>query len=381
MAAILLILVVVLFAWGLNLTKSLKKLNAKLKPITDSEAYAKTTRKLADSDLSKARQEAKAILDGVSTRKQELEQTIEQLTAQSRQAEAKLMMVNEGLKLRSDEAFLLEVGYYEPVYGFEDLSRYEKELRRIKDNQKQLLRTSGEGGDRSGAAFATSPLTYNGSEAQGRQLLKRILRLMLRAFNGECDSFIARVNYRNIEAMKKRITSSYQQINQLAETWHCSISDAYLTNRILELELVYEYEEAKQKEKGRRPLQWCNSPGTPTPATPGWAAQLNGPAQWLALQGRARRWTGTTIFIIRGNSLQEHLRWSLRLDRAVCPPLPRPCAAVASAGFAASAGSPPPGHAVRPSSGRPAASRAARSNPGTSRSYSQYCSIRGAMSS
>ena len=99
--------------------QTLKKLNEKLKPITDAEAYAKTTRKLADSDLPKARLEAKAILDGVSTRKQELEQTIEQLQAQSRQAEAKLMMVNEGLKLRSDEAFLLEVGYYEPVYGFE----------------------------------------------------------------------------------------------------------------------------------------------------------------------------------------------------------------------------------------------------------------------
>jgi hypothetical protein len=249
MVFILLLLVVVLFAWGSSLTQQLKVLNERLKPIADAEAYAKTTRKLADSDLSKAKEEANAILGGISTRKQELERTLEQLNAQSRQAEAKLMMVNEGLKLRSDEAFLLEVGYYEPVYGFEDLSRYEKELRRIKDNQKQLLRISGEAGDRSAAAFATSPLTYNGSEAQGRQLLKRILRLMLRAFNGECDSFIARVNYRNIEAMKKRITSSYDQINQLAETWHCSISEAYLKNRISELELVYEYEEAKQKER------------------------------------------------------------------------------------------------------------------------------------
>lgn len=249
MAFILLLLIVALLAWGISLTNRLKKLDERLKPIADAEAYAKTTRKLADSDLSKARQEAKAILDSISTRKQETEQALEKLHSQSRQAEAKLMMINEGLSLRSDEAFQLEVGYYEPVYGFEDLSRYETELRKIKDKQKQLLRISGEGGDRSGAAFATSPLTYNGSEAQGRQLLKRILRLMLRAFNGECDSFIARVNYRNIEAMKKRIMSSYDQINQLAETWHCSISTAYLKNRIAELELVYEYEEAKQKEK------------------------------------------------------------------------------------------------------------------------------------
>jgi flagellar biosynthesis GTPase FlhF len=72
---------------------------------------------------------------------------------------------------------------------------------------------------------------------------------MLRAFNGECDSFIARVNYRNVEAMKRRIKSSYDQINKLAESWPCSLSGAYLRNRISELELVYEYEEEKQQQK------------------------------------------------------------------------------------------------------------------------------------
>lgn len=240
MTIILLLLIVLLFAWGSSLTQRLKTLNEKLKPIVDAESYAKSTRRLADSDLSKAREEAKAILGSISTKKQELERSLEDLNAQSKQAEAKLMMINEGLKLRSDQAFLLEVGYYEPVYGFEELPRYIKELEKVKDRQKQLLRINGEGGDRSGAAFSTSPLTFNGSEAQGRQLLKRILRLMLRAFNGECDSFIARVNYRNIDAMKKRIRSSYDQINKLAEIWHCSISDAYLKNRIAELELVYE---------------------------------------------------------------------------------------------------------------------------------------------
>jgi hypothetical protein len=249
MTFILLLLVVLLVAWGSSLTQRLKTLDEKLRPIADAESYARTTRKLADSDLSKARQEVQAILGSLSTRKQKLEQTIEQLNAQSSEAEAKLMMIHEGLNLRSDQAFLLEVGYYEPVYGFEDVSRYAQELEKIKVKQQQLLRISGAGGDRSGAALATSPLAYNGSEAEGRQLLKRVLRLMLRAFNGECDSFIARVNYRNIEAMKKRIMSSYDQINKLAETWHCSINAAYLNNHIDELELVYEYEEAKQKEK------------------------------------------------------------------------------------------------------------------------------------
>jgi flagellar biosynthesis GTPase FlhF len=72
---------------------------------------------------------------------------------------------------------------------------------------------------------------------------------MLRAFNGECDSYIARVNYRNIEAMKKRIESSFDQINKLAEGWGCVINSKYLASRRAELQLVFEYEEQKQKEK------------------------------------------------------------------------------------------------------------------------------------
>ncbi|MEB3321148.1 MAG: hypothetical protein VKI63_09455, partial [Cyanobium sp.] len=72
MAFILLLLVVVLFAWASSLTQRLKALNEKIRPIADVESYAKTTRKLADSDLAKAREEAKALLDSLITRKREM---------------------------------------------------------------------------------------------------------------------------------------------------------------------------------------------------------------------------------------------------------------------------------------------------------------------
>ena len=72
---------------------------------------------------------------------------------------------------------------------------------------------------------------------------------MLRAFNGECDSYIARVSYKNISAMEKRIETSHEYINRLGASWYCSISNKYLDNRIEELRLSFTYEEQKQKEK------------------------------------------------------------------------------------------------------------------------------------
>jgi hypothetical protein len=89
----------------------------------------------------------------------------------------------------------------------------------------------------------------NGSTSLGSKLLAKVLQLMLRAFNGECDSFIARVDYKNIDQMKRRIESSFDQINKLGENWKCQINRRYLQNRLAELELVYEYEEQKQREK------------------------------------------------------------------------------------------------------------------------------------
>jgi hypothetical protein len=72
---------------------------------------------------------------------------------------------------------------------------------------------------------------------------------MLRAFNGECDAFIARVNYRNVTTMQKRIRSSFEQINKIAEIWHCQLSQKYLLSRLDELNLVYEYVELQEKNK------------------------------------------------------------------------------------------------------------------------------------
>jgi hypothetical protein len=49
--------------------------------------------------------------------------------------------------------------------------------------------------------------------------------------------------------MQKRIRSSYEQINKIADLWHCHLSEKYLSNRLEELSLVYEYAELQEKIK------------------------------------------------------------------------------------------------------------------------------------
>lgn len=172
-----------------------------------------------------------------------------EITKNIDQAREDLASIEKALSLKADDARLLAVGYYEPVYGFEDLADYEKAYRSIKEDQRAMLRLPGETLERNAAAYATQPFAVNGSDAQGRAFLRDLLGLMLRAFNGECDAFIARVSYKNIDTMKKRIRSSFEQINKPSQRWACELSEQYLGNRIRELELVFEWEEAKQREK------------------------------------------------------------------------------------------------------------------------------------
>jgi hypothetical protein len=217
MALLLLLVAIAAIAWGLSTAKSLKAAKAQL------QEFSRRYKPAMDIDLR----------------------------AEIESAQQGLTRINEELELASDAAFLVEVGYYEPRYEFEDLPSYEAELQRIREKQKALLREDGTGNNKSrAAAYATQDLSYNGSSAKGRSAQKKTLKLILRAFNGESDSFIARVNYRNVEAMEKRIRSAFDAINAITQKYdYCELSSHYLDLRVQELQLVYEWEEAKQREK------------------------------------------------------------------------------------------------------------------------------------
>lgn len=236
MAILFLLVAIASLAWGLGQAKALKATEAKLKDL--SKRYQPAI------DIDQHVHQAKERLDGLFAKERAIREEINS-------AQQGLTRINEELALASDAAFLVEVGYYEPHYDFEDLPRYEAELQRIRDQQKSMLREDGTGNNRSAAAaFITAELSFNNSATQGRAAQKKTLKLILRAFNGESDSFVARVNYRNVDAMEKRIRSAFDAINAITEKYNfCQLNPRYLDLRIQELQLVYEWEEAKQREK------------------------------------------------------------------------------------------------------------------------------------
>ncbi len=141
-----------------------------------------------------------------------------------------------------EEANLQSFGFYAPHYDFADSERYQSELEGIRDAQKLTLKNKT-------AAACHIEWTVNGSKVEGRKSTNQTLKLMLRAFNGECDAAIAKVRYNNVQVMEARIKKAYEVINGLAEVQRCEITGPYLRLKLQELYLVHEYQEKLQEEK------------------------------------------------------------------------------------------------------------------------------------
>lgn len=152
-----------------------------------------------------------------------------------------LNRVRAELAALDEEAHLQSFGFYKPRYNFSSSERYQSKLDEVRERQKQMIK------DKTAATCAIE-WTVNGSAAEGRKQINQTLKLMLRAFNGECDAAIAKVKYNNVHVMEARIEKAREAINGLAEIQRCTISASYLRLKLDELHLAHEYEEKVQAE-------------------------------------------------------------------------------------------------------------------------------------
>jgi len=80
-------------------------------------------------------------------------------------------------------------------------------------------------------------------------MARQNMKLVLRAFHGECDAVLAKVVWNNITKMEERLRKSFEAINQLSTVLQVSVTQEYLQLKIDELRLAYEYEEKRHEEQ------------------------------------------------------------------------------------------------------------------------------------
>ncbi|WP_037325612.1 DUF4041 domain-containing protein [Anaerovibrio sp. RM50] len=142
-----------------------------------------------------------------------------------------------------DEALLLQsFSLYKPQYEFTNSEQYRQKLDSIREQQKYMLKNNI-------AAYGATDWTVNGSKREGNKMVRDTQKLLLRAFNSECEFVTSKVKYNNYDSCRKRIETAYNTIQKLGVTMQISINPQYYSLKIQEMYLALEYQQAKQREK------------------------------------------------------------------------------------------------------------------------------------
>ena len=143
-----------------------------------------------------------------------------------------------------DDISFQDFGLYSPSYVFANSDLYKEELTRIRDEQKKCIKDDT-------ACTGSTSWTVNGNEAKGRAMVKDMKKLLLRAFNVECDDIVANVKISNFDKSIDRIYKTSEQISKLGKIMSVAITSKYISLKIEEVKLALDFQQKKQEEKDK----------------------------------------------------------------------------------------------------------------------------------
>lgn len=146
-----------------------------------------------------------------------------------------------------DEQLLVQdFGLYEPRFDFSNSTQFKDKLKKCRQEQKEFIKAFNE-------RAKQSSWTVNGSVAKGRQMVSQISRLLMRAYNGECDEIVRKVKATNVDKSIEQIYKIASSVNKQCTVIGSQIDHEYQALKEQEVRLAYEY--ALQKEKEREEIR------------------------------------------------------------------------------------------------------------------------------
>lgn len=179
---------------------------------------------------------------GQSKQEKKLRETIGRLQAQADDLTRRIEIAKRELVETDDTVLLQSVGLYKPRFVFANSEGYKEKLNAIRRRQKEMIRADT-------AVRGAIGWTVNGDARKGAKLVNDTKKLLLRAFNNECDDIVEHVRFSNVEASEKRMRTACTTISKLGTMMSIEVTHRYLQAKVDELYLAYEYQLKKQEEK------------------------------------------------------------------------------------------------------------------------------------
>lgn len=169
------------------------------------------------------------------------------LSTEYQTALARYQELQKEIAIGEDSLEDLSFGLYKPHFTFLTPEEYKVKIELIRDQQRGVVRDGR-------AAECHIQWTVGDSKMEGKRMIRQNSKLMLRAFNGECEAAIANVSWSNATKMEARIREAFSAINKLGVVLHITVADLYLMLKVEELRLVQEFEQKRYelREEQRR---------------------------------------------------------------------------------------------------------------------------------
>lgn len=179
----------------------------------------------------------------------ELKEEATRLDAAIAENESRARVLDSGIEAKKgqvvtfDDAILVQdFGLYEPRFDFANSSQFKDVLKECREQQKEMVKEFDREAD-------NTTWRVNNSIAEGRKLVKQISKLIMRAYNGECDEIVRKVKTSNVEKSIERVHKSEDAINKLGTVMGVSIPLEYAILKEKEVRLAYEFALQKEREK------------------------------------------------------------------------------------------------------------------------------------
>lgn len=149
----------------------------------------------------------------------------------------------------NDDISMQSFGIYKSKYNLESSEKYTEMLEDIRENQMEMVKS------KEAIEFKQ---WVGGSKKEENQLVddmtEDMIKLVIRIFNDECDSIIAKAKFSNIGVIENRIKKFFEDLNKLGNITQVKIVPMYLNTKLEELYLYYDYKLKKQEEKEEKTI-------------------------------------------------------------------------------------------------------------------------------
>jgi hypothetical protein len=184
-------------------------------------------------------------LENSKTQLSTITNDIETLEKKGTEISENIVSIKEDISIYQPILGLMNVGFFdEPDYLFETSERFKEEIKIIREQQKSLIKEKK-------ALFIPDTIALTSNKTYVKKILTGQCKLMLKAFNVECDNLMSKVKPSNYAKILERIDKVAADLEKSTASLMCGFTKEYVELKFKECEVQYQFKlkDAREKEE------------------------------------------------------------------------------------------------------------------------------------